>query len=120
MELFGYSIKKKGEVQTERSFVPPSDDGALDTIKAGGYYGTYLDLEGVAKNESEQIKRYRETALMADVDSAINDIVNEAIANLDDETPVKLDLNNVKVSASIKKSIEEEFKNIVHMLQFND
>ena len=120
MELFGYSIKKKGEVQTERSFVPPSDDGALDTIKAGGYYGTYLDLEGVAKNESEQIKRYRETALMADVDSAINDIVNEAIANLDDETPVKLDLNNVKVSASIKKNIEEEFKNIVHMLQFND
>ena len=95
MEIFGYSIKRKGEVQTETSFVPPSDDGALDTIKAGGYYGTYLDLEGAAKNESEQIKRYREISLMADVDSAINDIVNEAIANLDNEEPIKIDLQTV-------------------------
>jgi len=120
MEIFGYSIKRKGEVQTETSFVPPSDDGALDTIKAGGYYGTYLDLEGAAKNESEQIKRYREISLMADVDSAINDIVNEAIANLDNEAPIKIDLQTVKTSTSVKKSIEQEFDNIIRMMQFNE
>ena len=121
MEIFGYSIKRKEPVQTERSFVPPSDtEGALDTIKAGGYYGTYLDLEGAAKNESEQIKRYRDISLMADVDAAIDDVVNESIANLDNEDAVTLDLQKVKASSSVKKSIEAEFDNILEMLHFKD
>jgi len=77
MDIFGYSIKRKGQAPTETSFVPPSDDGALDTIRAGGYYGTYLDLDGAAKNESELIRRYREISMMADVDAAIDDIINE-------------------------------------------
>lgn len=120
MDIFGYTIKRKDSAPTERSFVPPSDEGALDTIKAGGYYGTYLDLEGAAKNESDQIKRYRDISLMADVDMAIDDVVNEAIANLDNEPPVTLDLQNLKVSSSIKKAIETEFENILDMLRFKD
>ena len=120
MDIFGYEIKRKEPAQTERSFVPPSDDGALDTIKAGGYYGSYLDLEGAAKNESEQIKRYRDISLMADVDAAIDDVVNEAIANLDNEDAVKIDLRNVKISSTVKKSIEQEFENILSLLHFKD
>lgn len=121
MEIFGYSIKRKEPVQTERSFVPPSDtEGALDTIKAGGYYGTYLDLEGAAKNESEQIKRYRDISLMSDVDMAIDDVVNEAIANLDNEQIVSIDLEKVNTTASVKKSIENEFNTLLEMLHFKD
>lgn len=121
MEIFGYSIKRKEPVQTERSFVPPSDtEGALDTIKAGGYYGTYLDLEGAAKNESEQIKRYRDISLMSDVDMAIDDVVNEAIANLDNEQIVSIDLEKVNTTASVKKSIESEFETLLEMLHFKD
>ena len=119
MDIFGYSIKRKGQAPTETSFVPPSDDGALDTIRAGGYYGTYLDLDGAAKNESELIRRYREISMMADVDAAIDDIINEAVANIDDEQPVTLNLDNIKVPASIKKTIEEEFKNLMDMMRFN-
>ena len=120
MDIFGYEIKRKAPAQTERSFVPPSDEGALDTIKAGGYYGTYLDLEGAAKNESEQIKRYRDISLMADVDAAIDDVVNEAIANLDNEDVVSIDLQQVKVSGNVKKSIEQEFENVLEMLHFKN
>lgn len=119
MDIFGYEIKRKAPVQTEKSFVPPSDDGALDTIRAGGYYGTYLDLDGAAKNESELIKRYRDVSLMADVDAAIDDIVNESMANIDDEKPVEIDLSNVKVPTSIKKTIEQEFENVLGILKFN-
>ena len=119
MDIFGYSIKRKGQAPTETSFVPPSDDGALDTIRAGGYYGTYLDLDGAAKNESELIRRYREISMMADVDAAIDDIINEAVANIDDEQPVTLNLDNIKVPASIKKTIEEEFKKLMDMMRFN-
>jgi len=120
MDIFGYTIKRKDSAPTERSFVPPSDEGALDTIKAGGYYGTYLDLEGAAKNESDQIKRYRDISLMADVDMAIDDVVNEAIANLDNEEIVTLDLQKLQVSNSIKKAIETEFESILDMLRFKD
>ena len=120
MEIFGYKIQRKEAARTETSFVPPSDEGTLDTIRAGGYYGTYLDLEGVSKNESEQIKRYREISMMPDVDSAIDDIVNESIANLDGEPPIKIDLERVKVSSNIKKEIEKEFQTVLDLMNFSD
>jgi DNA-dependent RNA polymerase auxiliary subunit epsilon len=118
MEIFGYKISKSVEPPTEKSFVAPTDDGGTDTIKAGGYYGTYLDLDGTANTEQELIKRYRDIAGMADVDSAIDDIVNDSIANLDDEDPVKINLDNVKLSDRIKKNIQEEFQEIIKILDF--
>jgi DNA-dependent RNA polymerase auxiliary subunit epsilon len=120
MDIFGYTIKRKEPARTEISFVPPSDEGAIDTVRAGGYYGTYLDLDNAAKNESDLIQRYRTISLMADVDTAIDDIVNEAIANIEDEEPLSIDLDEVKAPASIKKAIKEEFENIVKILDFNN
>ena len=76
MDLFGFEIKRKEDkASNEKSFVAPSEDGAIESIRAGGYYGTYMDLEGVAQTESELIKRYRDIAGMADVDTAIEDII---------------------------------------------
>ena len=121
MDIFGYSIKRKDAPKTEISFVAPTDtDGSMDTVRAGGYYGTYLDLDGQAKNESELIRRYREISMMPDVDAAIDDIINESIANLDDEEPIGLNLDSVKVSNSIKKTIEEEFHYLLKLMRFND
>lgn len=119
MEIFGYKITKSSEPPTEKSFVAPTDDGGADTIKAGGYFGTYLDLDGSANTEQELIRRYRDIAAMADVDTAIDDIVNDAISNLDDEPPVKIDLEDVKLTAAVKKRIEEEFDTILEILQFD-
>ena len=120
MDIFGYSIKRKESPRTEVSFVPPTDEGAIDTVRAGGYYGTYLDLDNAAKNESDLIQRYRAISLMADVDAAIDDVVNEAIANLDNETPLEIDLNEMDAPASIKKAIKEEFENVKRMLDFEN
>jgi hypothetical protein len=99
--------------------VPPTDDGGSDVIKAGGYFGTYLDLDGTANTEAELIKKYRDIAFMADVDSAIDDIVNDSISNLDDERPVEINLDNVKLSDSIKKKIQLEFESVLDLLEFN-
>jgi hypothetical protein len=119
MEIFGYKVEKSKAAPTEKSFVPPTDDGGSDVIKAGGYFGTYLDLEGTANTEAELIKKYRDIAFMADVDSAIDDIVNDSISNLDDERPVEINLDNVKLSDPIKKKIEQEFETILDLLEFN-
>lgn len=119
MEIFGYKITKSSEPPTEKSFVAPTDDGGTDTIKAGGYFGTYLDLDGSANTEQELIRRYRDIAAMADVDTAIDDVVNDAISNLDDEPPVKINLEDLKLPANIKKRIEEEFETVLEILQFD-
>jgi len=120
MELFGYEINRKKAPTTEKSFVAPDSDGAVESINAGGHYGTYMDLDGQANNEAEAIKKYRDISMMADVDSAIEDIVNDSISNIDDEKPVKLDLDAVQQSATVKKAIQTEFDNVIRMMNFND
>jgi hypothetical protein len=119
MQIFGYKIEKSTASQTEKSFVAPTDDGGVETIRAGGYYGTYIDIDGTANNEIELIRKYREISMMADIDTAIDDIVNDSIANLDDEAPVKIDLDEVDLSKNIKKMVQDEFELLLNMLDFN-
>ena len=119
MQIFGYKIEKSTASQTEKSFVAPTDDGGVETIKAGGYYGTYIDIDGTTNNEIELIRKYRDIAMMADIDTAIDDIVNDSIANLDDEAPIKIDLDEVDLSKNIKKIVQEEFQLLLNMLDFN-
>lgn len=120
MEIFGYSISRKEPARTEKSIVPPSEDGAVDSFKASGYYGTYLDLDGGAKTEAELIKKYRDLSMNADVDMAIEDIVNAGVASFENDEPVKLNLQDVVVSDKIKKLIEQEFKFISRKLNFRN
>lgn len=59
VQLFGFEIKRKDETPIE-SFAPRvNDDGAV-VVAAGGAYGTYIDLDGTARTESELVSKYRE------------------------------------------------------------
>ena len=60
-------------------------------------YGSYVDMEGGIKNEAELIRRYRETSLVPECDSAIEDIVNECITSDTSDKIVSLDLRDVKL-----------------------
>lgn len=120
MELFGFEINRKREPKTAQSFVAPDSDGALEAIRGGGYYGTYFDVEGVANTEEQLIKRYRDISMYADIDTAIEDIVNDSISNLDDEKPVTINTDDIKVSATIKKAIAEEYENVLSLIDFNN
>jgi hypothetical protein len=122
MDIFGFTVTRKGIAQSQPSVVPPTEEGTIDVTVPGtgytGYFGTALDLDGVARNDQEQIKRYRDIALMPDVDSAVEDIVNEAIAALENEDQVKLNLEATDLSDNIKKKVEEEFKTILKIMRF--
>jgi hypothetical protein len=121
--LFGFTIsrnKNEQEATAQPTFTPPSnDDGAL-TITSAAYYGTYVDLDGTAKNEVELISRYREMAMQPEIESAIDDIVNEAIVQDDDGTITEIVLDNLKQPDKIKKAIKEEFHNVLRMLNYNN
>ena len=119
--LFGFTIsrqKDEEEAVVQQSFTPPSsDDGAL-TITSAAYYGTYVDLDGTAKNEVELISRYREMAMQPEIESAIDDIVNEAIVQDDDGLITKIILDDLKQPEKIKNAIKEEFNTILRLLNY--
>ena len=123
LELFGFRIGRKEEEEklksdNLKSFVPPSsEDGAVE-IASGGAYGTYVDLEGSAKSEAELVTRYREMSLQPECDSAIDDVVNEAIIYNEKVPAISIVLDDLKTGAGIKKKIHEEFDNILRMLNF--
>ena len=118
-QLFGFSIKRK-EGPKGQSPIPPSQDDSITTI-AGGYFGQYVDLDGgvQTRNEYELIRRYRDMALHPEVDTAIDEVVNEAIISDLDDTPVQIELSNLEVGENIKTKIREEFENVKRMLDFD-
>jgi hypothetical protein len=122
MELFGFSInRKKEEKQQEKlvSFVPPTNDDGAMTVTSGGIYGTYVDLDGSVRTEAELVNKYRATSMDPVIDLAIQDICNEAIVEDSDEDTVSVVLDNIDQPDSIKKAIQEEFTNILGLLEFN-
>jgi len=122
-ELFGFEIKRKNDKDEEKklSFVAPQeDDSAGYVINAGGYFGQYVDMDGgKAKNDADLIMKYREIAMQPETDAAIEDIVNEAIVSDEDSAPVELILDDLEQPDRIKKLMQEEFDQIIKLLNFN-
>ena len=121
--LFGFTIardKQEDDQAVQQSFTPPgNEDGAL-TITSAAYYGTYVDLDGTAKNDVELISRYREMAMQPEIESAIDDIVNEAITHDVTGRTVDIITDKLKQPETVKKKIHEEFQNILKMLNFGN
>jgi hypothetical protein len=123
VQLFGFEIsrkKRQDEQEENKTFaLPQNDDGAV-TIQSGAYYGTYVDLDGVVRNEIELITRYREMSMQPELETAIDEIVNEAIVNDDSETGVEIDTDELKQPDKIKKAIREEFETMLKLLNFGN
>ena len=83
----------------------------------------FLDLmltwKEYSVTEFDLIKRYREMALHPEADSAIEDIVNEAIVSDSNDSPVEIELSNLNASDGIKTKIRKEFKYILDLLDFD-
>ncbi len=118
--LFGFSIEDSDpKSPSVVSPVPPNNEDGVDHYLSTGFFGSYVDIEGVYRTEFDLLRRYREMSLHPEVDSAIEDIVNEAIVSDSDDSPVKIELSNLNASDGIKKKIREEFKTILDLLDFD-
>ena len=120
-KLFGFSIEDKEKKSPGIvSPVPQTNEDGVDNYIASGFYGQYLDIEGVYRSEHDLIKRYREMALHPECDGAIEDVVNEAIVSDLYDSPVEIDLSNLNASDSLKKAIRNEFKYIKEIMDFDN
>jgi len=119
-KLFGFSIEDNEPLSKSTvSPVPPNNEDGVDHYLTSGFFGSYVDIEGVFRTEFDLIKRYREMALHPEADSAIEDIVNEAVVSDTNDTPVKIELSNLNASDGIKNKIRQEFKTILDLLDFD-
>ena len=119
-KLFGFSIESpEKKSKTIASPIPPNNQDGVDNYISSGFYGQFVDIEGVYKTEHDLIKRYREMAIHPEVDNAIEDVVNEAIVSDLYDSPVEIELSNVNCGESLKKRIREEFKYIKELLDFD-
>ena len=119
-KLFGFSIDDgKNKAPSVISPVPKTNQDGVDNYISSGFYGSYLDIEGVYKTEHDLIRRYREMALHPEADGAIEDVVNEAIVSDLYDSPVEIELSNLNAGDALKKAIREEFKNIKEILDFD-
>jgi len=118
--LFGFSIEDTEQISPGVvSPVPENNADGADYYLTSGFFGSYVDIEGIYRTEFDLIKRYREMALHPECDSAIEDIVNEAIVSDTHDSPVEIELSNLNASDGIKKRIREEFKAVKDLLDFD-
>jgi len=119
-KLFGFSIDdRQNKSPSVVAPVPQTNEDGVDNYISSGFYGQYVDIEGVYRTEYDLIKRYREMALHPEVDGAIEDVVNEAIVSDLYDSPVEIELSNLTVSETLKKKIRAEFKYLKEILDFD-
>jgi hypothetical protein len=122
INLFGFEIvrAKKAEDTVQRPVTAPSEDDGAINVTAGGYFGTYLDLESNFKNENDLITRYREMAMQPELETAIDDIINESIVHDVAGKSVTMILDDLEQPENIKDMIREEFNNVLRLLNFSN
>lgn len=124
--VFGYEITKKLDKKDDsksnvKQIITPEDDEST-VISTAGRYGTYIDVYSddiKTAGEKSLIRKYRDAAEHMELDNAINDIVDEAIASLEYGPSVSIVLDELNYNDSLKKKIDTEFKNVVKMLNFS-
>ena len=118
--LFGFSIEDAEKTPAGViSPVPPNNQDGSEYYVSSGFFGSYVDIEGVYRTENDLLRRYSQMSLYPECDSAIEDIVNEAIVSDTNDSPIQIELSNLNASDGIKKKIREEFQFILELLDFD-
>lgn len=122
MDMLGWEFKKSSSSKKINApYIQRENDDASFVI-GSGYYGHtayHLSFDQNFESENDLILKYREMALMPEIDEAITDIVNEAIASDTDSSPVEIILDDLNTSDKIKDNIRDEFEYILKLLNFN-
>lgn len=83
-----------------------------------------MDIRGdAAKNDRDLLVKYRNCALQTECDSAIEDIVNEAIVNDGMNVPVTLNLDQISdddLDDKTRELIQDEFREVCKLLNFKN
>jgi hypothetical protein len=83
------------------------------------YTNNLMEQVSSAKTVNEFIKRWRQAAMLPEVDDALQEITSEAVTFDEKEKVVSLDLEALELPEAIKKKMEESFDRVLFLLDFN-
>ena len=118
-ELFGFKFERIKDSDNTDKFTQPSPDDGTTEISGGGHFATVLDTDGRERSEQDLIKRYRDISQQPECDSAIEDIVNEAIVSNERDQSVSIILDQLKYTSKVKSKIREAFDDTLRLLDFD-
>lgn len=124
IKLFGFQLLRNGkssadEEQLPSVVTPQVEDGSIN-IQSGSHYGIYVDIDGTYRTEVDLITKYRTMAMQPEIESAIEDIINESIVHDTRGQTVSIVMDELKQPDRIKKLIREEFDEVLRMLDFSN
>lgn len=122
-KIFGFEIRKQQEEPAIG--VKTTNDGAIEnevTASSAGAYGYYFDLNKRLTTELDLINKYRSLAQVAEIDAAIEDIVNETIVIEDERAPITVDVRTKEndIPEEVILRIKDEFDNILTVFNFRE
>lgn len=123
--IFGRDKQPTENKKALESIVPRSEQGAItveNTYPSGGSAAFFIYGQGTEVSiysQKQRIELYRKMTDNAYVDSAVDDIVNDAITYDTEKGIVTLQLDKTEFSEGIKKKIIEEFSNVLKFMQFD-
>ncbi len=112
--------KEEEEIQNNDNILelpPNSEAEAVEVEENLVSWG--FSYEMTIKNIRQLVLRYRDLATNFEINQAIEDIVNQSIIYNDDNV-VNINLDKTTFSDAIKTKIQDEFKTIVELLDFNN
>jgi hypothetical protein len=122
IKLFGFQLSRSDPEVSSNINTPISpqlEDGSIN-ISSAGSYGFYVDLDGSYRSELDLITKYRTIAMQPEVESAIDDIVNESVVHDNQSKAVSILLDDLDQPDAIKQIIREEFYHILKLLDFGN
>jgi hypothetical protein len=124
LSRFGFSFAKTKEDKAQekrKSFIQPTpEDGSIVVEGVGEFGSSTFDISGSIRSEIDLINKYREMELQAEVNRAIDDVVNEAIVIDNDHKAISINLDRLTVSDNIKSLIRDEFEYCLNLLDFQN
>ncbi len=129
IKLFGYTFFDEDKDQAKSITAEPNDGSTVITTgdNSGGLWGGVGDATGYSMtfdvdptivSEQQLITKYREIAMVPEVEKAIDIIINEMISTGSNDV-VNLDLDELVYSEELKEKILDEFDHVVKLLDFN-
>lgn len=116
LKLFGFTFVKDKKIDNSRNIVGlPNEDGTTSYVDS---MSTYINMDFSGASEVDLINRYRIMADQAEIDTAIQEIVNEAIV-LDELEPISLNLDLLEFPDEVKEEIKDNFTRVLDLLEFN-
>ncbi|WBL99037.1 portal vertex protein of head [Salmonella phage SPTD1] len=115
--------QKQDELLLTKATVVALDDAQDGSIILQGGANTYnyVGVESELLSVKTVVEEYQSMAQQPEIRKAVDIIVNDVVTCEEDETPVTVNLDKVDgISESIKESITECFKEVIHLMDFEN